>query len=258
MYFITILNKNFLFLGLRCDQCKSGYKVIQNIKQDGCEPCLCNIHGSMNNLCNPSTGQCTCKEGVKGVHCDACIDGFYWKDAFGCKPCSCQTAGSVSDTLCDPKTGQCICKPNFGGRQCDDCLNGYYNEWQNDASICVPCNCDKSGSVNGSLACDKLTGQCPCKSGVTTLQCNRCRPYMYNLTAQNILGCMPCDCDLLGTLPGTACDQTSGQCICQPHRQGRRCEKCKPGKKKMSKNIIMFCKSLLRFCKIQPCKLYCM
>ncbi|XP_070813494.1 usherin [Pituophis catenifer annectens] len=216
-------------IGLRCDQCKSGYKVIQNIKQDGCEPCLCNIHGSMNNLCNPSTGQCTCKEGVKGVHCDTCIDGFYWMDAFGCKPCSCQTAGSVSDTLCDPKTGQCICKPNFGGRQCDDCLNGYYKEWQNNASICMPCNCDKSGSVNGSLACDKLTGQCPYKSGVTTLQCNRCRPYMYNLTAQNILGCMPCDCDLLGTLPGTACDQTSGQCICQPHRQGRRCEKCKPG-----------------------------
>uniref|UniRef100_A0A8C6X579 Usherin n=1 Tax=Naja naja TaxID=35670 RepID=A0A8C6X579_NAJNA len=216
-------------IGLRCDQCKSGYKVIQNIKKDGCEPCLCNIHGSMNNLCNPSTGQCTCKQEVKGLHCDTCIDGFYWMDAFGCKPCSCQVAGSVSDTVCNPKTGQCICKPNFGERQCDDCLNGYYKEWQNNASFCVPCNCDKSGSVNGSLVCDKLTGQCPCKSGVTALQCNRCRPYMYNLTTQNILGCMPCDCDPLGTLPGTSCDQTSGQCICQPHHQGRRCEKCKPG-----------------------------
>lgn len=167
-------------------------------------------------------------------------------DAFGCKPCSCQIAGSVSDTLCDPKTGQCICKPNFGGRQCDDCLNGYYKEWQNTALFCVPCNCDKSGSVNGSLVCDKLTGQCPCKTGVTALHCNQCRPYMYNLTAQNILGCMLCDCDPLGTLPGTTCDQTSGQCICQPHRHGRRCEKCKPGKKKMRKNIIIFCKPLLK------------
>ncbi|XP_039192169.1 usherin isoform X7 [Crotalus tigris] len=216
-------------IGLRCDQCKSGYKVIQNIKQVGCEPCLCNINGSMNNVCNPSTGQCTCKQGVKGTHCETCIDGFYWMDAFGCKPCSCQIAGSVSDTLCDPKTGQCICKPNFGGRQCDDCLNEYYKEWQNTALFCVPCNCDKSGSVNGSLVCDKLTGQCPCKSGVTALQCNQCKSYMYNLTVQNILGCMPCDCDPLGTLPGAACDQTSGQCICQPHRHGRRCEKCKPG-----------------------------
>ncbi|KAM6459617.1 usherin [Liasis olivaceus] len=216
-------------IGLRCDQCKFGYKFIQDIKQDGCEPCLCNIHGSVNDFCNPSTGQCTCKKGVKGFHCDTCIDGFYWMNAFGCKPCSCQTAGSVFGTVCDPRTGKCICKPNFGGRQCDDCLNGYYKEWQKDALFCAPCNCDKSGSVNGSLVCDKLTGQCLCKSGVTALQCNQCRPYMYNLTAQNILGCMACDCDSLGTLPGTACDQTSGQCICQPHRHGRRCEKCKPG-----------------------------
>uniref|UniRef100_A0A8D2ISK6 Usherin n=1 Tax=Varanus komodoensis TaxID=61221 RepID=A0A8D2ISK6_VARKO len=216
-------------IGLRCDHCNFGYKYLHNFKEDGCEPCQCDIYGSMNDLCNPSTGQCKCKENVKGLHCDICIDGFYGKDASGCKPCDCQMEGSVSGTMCDPKTGKCFCKPNFGERQCDTCIEGYYKVQQNDSSACLPCNCDRSGTVNGSLLCDKSTGQCPCKTGVTGLQCHQCMPQMYNLTAQNLLGCEICDCDPLGTVLGTACDPISGQCVCLSQRYGRRCDMCKPG-----------------------------
>ncbi|XP_028580478.2 usherin [Podarcis muralis] len=216
-------------IGLRCDHCNFGYKLLHTLKNDGCEPCQCNIHGSVNNFCNPFTGQCNCKENIKGLYCDACIDGFYGLDAFGCKPCDCQMAGSVFGTACDHYTGQCICKPNFGERRCSDCLDGYYQVQQNDSLACLPCNCDKAGTVNGSSLCDKSTGQCPCKASVTGLRCSQCMPHTYNLTTQNFLGCEICDCDPLGTGPGTVCDQLNGQCVCLPHHHGRRCNVCKPG-----------------------------
>lgn len=225
----------FLSLGLRCDHCNFGYKLLHTLKNDGCEPCQCNIHGSVNNFCNPSTGQCNCKENIKGLHCDACIDGFYGLDAFGCKPCDCQMAGSVFGTACDHYTGQCICKPNFGERRCSDCLDGYYQVQQNDSLACLPCNCDKAGTVNGSSLCDKSTGQCPCKASVAGLRCSQCMPHTYNLTTQNFLGCEICDCDPLGTGPGTVCDQLNGQCVCLPHHHGRRCNVCKPGKEMRTK-----------------------
>lgn len=184
----------------------------------------------MSEFCNPLNGQCNCKENIKGLHCDTCIDNFYGLDASGCKPCNCDEGGSAAGSVCDPQTGQCICKPNFGQRQCEECLNGQYRVEQNDSVICLPCNCDKDGTVNGSLLCDKSTGQCLCKTGVTGIQCDQCMAHMYKLSTGNLLGCEICDCDPLGTLPGTVCDQNNGQCVCSPYHHGRQCNKCKPGK----------------------------
>uniref|UniRef100_A0A8C6NEI0 Usherin n=1 Tax=Melopsittacus undulatus TaxID=13146 RepID=A0A8C6NEI0_MELUD len=216
-------------IGLRCDSCNFGFKALRYSNEDGCELCWCNSHGSVNQFCNPVSGQCNCKERVKGLHCDTCMDNFYGLDVAGCKACECNVAGSFSGVVCDAKTGQCACKPNIGGRQCDECLDGYYKVQENDSFICLPCNCDKAGTVTGSLLCDKSTGQCPCKAGVTGLQCSQCMLHMYNLSMSNLLGCQRCDCDALGTLAGTVCDQVSGQCVCLPQHQGRRCNECKPG-----------------------------
>uniref|UniRef100_A0A663LW22 Usherin n=1 Tax=Athene cunicularia TaxID=194338 RepID=A0A663LW22_ATHCN len=216
-------------IGLRCDSCNFGFKALRYSNEDGCEPCWCNSHGSVNQFCNPLSGQCSCKERVKGLHCDTCMDNFYGLDVTGCKACECNIAGSFSGTVCDAKTGQCACKPNIGGRQCNQCLDGYHKVQENLSFVCLPCNCDKAGTVDGSLLCDKSTGQCPCKAGVTGLQCSRCMLHMYNLSMSNLLGCQRCDCDALGTLAGTVCDHISGQCVCLPQRQGRRCNECKPG-----------------------------
>ncbi|XP_060102758.1 usherin [Heteronotia binoei] len=216
-------------IGLRCDHCSSGYKLLQRVNGDGCEPCHCHVHGSMNAFCDPLTGQCNCKEYVKGLHCDTCTDNFYGLDASGCKPCDCNEGGSAAGTVCDPQTGQCICKPNFGQRQCNDCLDGQYRMEQNDSLACLPCNCDKAGTVNGSLLCDKSTGQCLCKTGVTGFQCDQCMPHMYKLLTGNLFECEICDCNPSGTLPATVCDQTNGQCVCSPYHHGRQCSKCKPG-----------------------------
>ena len=44
---------------------------------EGCEPCNCNEGGSKSLLCNPITGQCDCKENIKGLKCDEIPDEFY-------------------------------------------------------------------------------------------------------------------------------------------------------------------------------------
>uniref|UniRef100_A0A8C0V279 Usherin n=1 Tax=Cyanistes caeruleus TaxID=156563 RepID=A0A8C0V279_CYACU len=216
-------------IGLRCDSCNFGFKALRYSNEDGCEPCWCNSHGSVSQFCNPLSGQCNCKERVKGLLCDTCVDNFYGLDVTGCKACECDAAGSISGTVCDVRTGQCVCKPNIGGRRCDECLDGYHRVQKGPSFLCLPCNCEKAGTVNGSLLCDKSTGQCPCKAGVTGLRCSQCMQQTYNLSLSNAHGCQPCDCDALGTLAGTVCDHVSGQCVCLPQRQGRRCGECKPG-----------------------------
>ncbi|KAM9212500.1 usherin [Dugong dugon] len=217
-------------IGLRCDHCDFGFKFLSSWNDGGCEPCQCNPHGSVNKFCDPLSGQCKCKKEVKGLQCDICRENFYGLDVTSCKTCDCDMAGTLSGTVCDAKTGQCVCKPSVGGRQCNACLEGYfYLQQQNNSFLCLPCNCDKTGTVNGSLLCEKSTGQCPCKLGVTGLHCNQCKPHRYNLTSGNFQGCRMCKCDSLGTLPGTICDPISGQCLCLPNRQGRRCHQCRAG-----------------------------
>ncbi|KAG3258086.1 usherin, transcript variant X1 [Ictidomys tridecemlineatus] len=216
-------------IGLRCNHCNFGFKFLQSFNDDGCEPCQCNLYGSVDKFCNPFSGQCDCKKEVKGLQCDTCRENFYGLDIAGCKACDCDPAGSLSGTVCDAETGQCTCKTNIGGRRCNQCLEGHFYLQQNNSFLCLPCNCDKMGTVNGSLLCDISTGQCPCKLGVTGLRCNQCEPHRYNLTMSNFQGCQMCECDSSGTFPGTICDPISGQCLCLPNREGRRCDQCQPG-----------------------------
>jgi usherin len=110
-------------------------------------------------------------------------------------------------------------------------LEGYFYLQQNNSFLCLPCHCDRTGTVNGSLLCDKSTGQCPCKLGIMGLQCNQCEHHRYNVTMGNLQGCQMCECDSLETLPGTICDPISGLCL--PNRQWQRCNHCQPGKRKL-------------------------
>lgn len=49
------------------------------------------------------------------------------------------------------------------GRNCNECENGYFNIVSGNG--CESCNCDPIGSFNSS--CERFTGQCYCKPGVT-------------------------------------------------------------------------------------------
>uniref|UniRef100_F7ALI8 Usherin n=1 Tax=Xenopus tropicalis TaxID=8364 RepID=F7ALI8_XENTR len=215
------------FTGLQCDRCNLGFKLQNTFGEESCVPCLCNTYGSINQFCNPISGQCKCKVDVKGLLCNKCPDNYYGPDALGCKQCDCNQDGIIPGTICDVETGQCACKPNIGGRQCNECVDGYYKVQLKNS--CLPCDCDVSGTINHSQYCDKSTGQCFCKPFVTGQKCNICMSHKYNLSIFNLLGCQDCDCDPLGTLVGTQCDPISGQCKCLPNNQGRRCNQCKKG-----------------------------
>ncbi|XP_069811529.1 usherin [Dendropsophus ebraccatus] len=215
-------------IGPRCDRCKLGFKQ-DTLGQESCIQCTCSPYGAINQFCNPVGGQCKCRENVSGLDCDTCIDNYYGLDADGCKPCECHEEGIIPGTVCDAVTGQCVCQPNVGGRQCDECSEGYYKSTHNGWTSCLPCHCDRSGAINASQFCDRITGQCPCKASVTGRRCHICTHSTYNLSSANIWGCQDCDCDLNGTLPGTTCDPVNGQCQCLPNYQGRRCSQCKPG-----------------------------
>lgn len=52
-------------------------------------------------FCDPSNGDCPCKPGVAGPHCERCMVGYWGFGDYGCRPCDC--AGS-----CDPHTGDCL------------------------------------------------------------------------------------------------------------------------------------------------------
>nr|XP_037852599.1 netrin-4 isoform X2 [Chlorocebus sabaeus] len=95
--------------GQHCQRCKPGfYRDLRRpfSAPDACKPCSCHPVGSAvlpaNSVtfCDPSNGDCPCKPGVAGRHCDRCMVGYWGFGDYGCRPCDC--AGS-----CDPITGDC-------------------------------------------------------------------------------------------------------------------------------------------------------
>lgn len=63
----------------------------------GCTPCECNLAGSVNPVCNKTTGQCPCKEHSVGRQCDMCPSGYYGlsvNNSEGCLKCQCSNKSS--------------------------------------------------------------------------------------------------------------------------------------------------------------------
>lgn len=78
---------------------------------DTCHPCECYPTGSLSRRCDPNTGQCPCKAGVIGRHCDRCDNPFAEVTASGCE------GGGLSTcvTLCHPAPP---CVPHFDALLC--------------------------------------------------------------------------------------------------------------------------------------------
>ncbi|TDH17235.1 hypothetical protein EPR50_G00006290 [Perca flavescens] len=217
--------------GLSCDRCEFGYWNLSH--PDGCVPCDCDPLGSLSPFCEPEGGQCECKPGVGGQRCDSCGRGSYGLRLEGsCVRCNCSQKGTKPGTDCDPHTGQCVCKEHVEGRRCDSCRHGYHTLEQRNSLGCLPCACDIHGIVPEAV-CDMWTGQCPCREGAEGAQCTNCAHNYYNrsLLLQKGLsqGCVPCICDLRGTVTGSVCDSATGQCVCVPTRYGKDCSSCRPG-----------------------------
>uniref|UniRef100_A0A8C3XY43 Laminin subunit beta 4 n=1 Tax=Catharus ustulatus TaxID=91951 RepID=A0A8C3XY43_CATUS len=228
--------------------------------------CFCNGHASqcdsMQNLrgdvfhqSGMVHGRCICHHNTEGLSCERCKD-FYndapWRPAEGtqdnaCKRCNCnshssrchfdmavyQASGGVSGGVCED------CQDNTTGQHCDKCKPSFYQDPLkaiSDPQACLPCSCAPEGTVHGGVceshtnpALGTVAGRCPCKENVEGARCDKCRANYYGLSSSDPLGCQPCNCHPLGSLPFSICDPATGECLCQRFTTGQRCEKCLAG-----------------------------
>ncbi|XP_062970480.1 laminin subunit beta-3 [Cynocephalus volans] len=162
--------------GERCDLCKPGFTGLTYTNPQGCHRCDCSILGSQRDMpCDEESGRCLCLPNVVGPKCDQCAP-YHWKLASGrgCEPCACDPHGSLSPQ-CNQFTGQCPCREGFGGltcsaaalRQCPDKTHG------DMAMGCRACDCDFRGTEGPG--CDKASGRCLCRPGLTGPRCDQCQ-----------------------------------------------------------------------------------
>ncbi|XP_042537993.1 laminin subunit beta-3 [Dipodomys spectabilis] len=219
--------------GRNCESCQLHY--FRNRRpgapiQETCIPCECDPDGAVPGApCDPKTGQCVCKEHVRGERCDLCKPGFTgltYANPQGCHRCDCSVLGARQDMPCDEESGRCLCLPNVVGPKCDQCAPSHWKLASGRG--CEPCACDPRNSL--SSQCNQFTGQCHCQEGFSGLKCNaaamrRCPDRTHGDT---ITGCQACDCDFRGT-EGPGCDKASGRCLCRPGMTGLRCDQCQRG-----------------------------
>lgn len=68
-------------------QCIPGYYGNPSAEGGSCQSCACHPYGSINNICDRSTGQCLCQPGVTGRDCSSCSP----RHAFMNRVCTCKT-----------------------------------------------------------------------------------------------------------------------------------------------------------------------
>ncbi|NWS96978.1 LAMB3 protein, partial [Mionectes macconnelli] len=162
--------------GDRCHLCKPGFTQLANPNPLGCRRCTCNALGTRQDLpCDDETGRCFCLPNVVGNDCDQCA-AEHWDmgGGQGCRPCDCHPHGSHSPH-CNQFSGQCPCREGFTGRTCSAmqqqlCPDRHYRDAQGG---CTECDCDFQGTERAG--CDKATGQCLCRPGVTGPRCDQCQ-----------------------------------------------------------------------------------
>ncbi|NXG20247.1 LAMB3 protein, partial [Grallaria varia] len=162
--------------GDRCHLCKPGFTQLANPNPSGCRRCTCNALGTRQDVpCDDETGRCFCLPNVVGNDCDQCA-AEHWDmgSGQGCQPCACHPHGSRSPH-CNQFTGQCPCREGFTGRTCSAmqeqlCPDRHYRDVRLG---CTECDCDFQGTEQ--VGCDKTTGQCLCRPGVTGPRCDQCQ-----------------------------------------------------------------------------------
>ncbi|XP_016995204.2 netrin-B [Drosophila takahashii] len=209
------------------------------------------------------TMTCACKHNTAGPECERCKPFYFdrpWgratdNDANECKMCQCngharrcrfnlelyKLSGRVSGGVCYN------CQHDTTGRYCHYCREGYYRDATkppNHRKVCKRCDCHPVGSTGKT--CNHLSGQCPCKEGVTGLTCNRCARG-YQQTRSHVAPCIkvPTNANMIqaesagggGGGGGTGDYKDGGGS--QVEEMKKYCGKCKASPKKL--NLNKFC-----------------
>jgi hypothetical protein len=116
---------------------------------------------------------------------------------FSCISCDCNNRSDSCVFNSSLKRGMCgNCRNQTYGINCEQCpSDSYFNRVENS---CIKCKCNLSGTSKSS--CDPYTGDCACKHNVQGVACSECKEGHFNLSQHSYLGCLPCDCNLKGTL----------------------------------------------------------
>ncbi|XP_072774944.1 laminin subunit beta-3 isoform X1 [Taeniopygia guttata] len=176
--------------GDRCHLCKPGFAQLAAANPAGCRRCTCNALGTRQDTvpCDGDTGSCLCLPGVVGSDCGQCAAGHWGLGSGqGCRPCACDPRGSRSPH-CNQFTGQCPCRDGFTGQTCSavgqqQCPPRHYRDARGG---CTECDCDFQGTEEAG--CDRATGRCLCRAGVTGARCEQCQ--RGHCSSQR--GCQPC------------------------------------------------------------------
>ena len=79
-----------------CYRCELGYYGNPTNAGEKCEPCSCNPHGAVSDVCDPVTGRCTCREGITGRACNQCQPRYALVDGI----CTCEYFSSTPLAPC--------------------------------------------------------------------------------------------------------------------------------------------------------------
>uniref|UniRef100_A0A1I8I3Q4 Laminin EGF-like domain-containing protein n=1 Tax=Macrostomum lignano TaxID=282301 RepID=A0A1I8I3Q4_9PLAT len=83
------------------------------------------------------------------------------------------------------------------------------------------CACDR----NGTVKCNRRTGECLCRQGVSGARCSECEPDRWGFGSAG--GCRDCGCGNASL--SSQCDRDTGLCQCRPGVTGDKCDRCLPG-----------------------------
>ncbi|ESN91559.1 hypothetical protein HELRODRAFT_165611 [Helobdella robusta] len=138
---------------------------------------------------------------------------------------------------------QCTCSNNMEGLSCERCKKGFKRAVVNDTtSACIDCQCE--GMTADTQVCDEMVGRClNCPAGRVGDRCDKCAPNVDESLVGaekcskckkgywgiSSAGCVPCQCNAVGSQDTTTCNMTSGQCTCQPNVAGVSCDRCSDG-----------------------------
>ncbi|XP_072320543.1 laminin subunit beta-2-like, partial [Eucyclogobius newberryi] len=198
-----------------CERCEDGYYGNPVLGSgEHCRPCSCpgGPDSDHFNAVSCSADRlsvqivCRCKPGFTGPRCAQCAPGHFGAPSVPggqCEPCRCNGNIDVLDPeSCDASTGACLkCLYHTTGVACGQCQSGYYGNALNHD--CRRCTCVSAGTLSsacplGLCACDRVSGQCPCRGNVVGHSCDVCAENHWNYGRES--GCDSCSCRPLQAL----------------------------------------------------------